>query len=205
MEKKNLDSLKNISLLAQFAGVLIHDHETSMYHFGTGHGECNVHLLRYLLKNTEECGSTWSGKLSELLYEMKTKRDATAPDMPTEEEIDDFINKYDEIIQLGRVENFDTKPKWAKKAEAALLNRLEKYRDNHLLFLKRIDVAFSNNMSERDLRKCKNRQKMAGGFRTNRGKQIFCALLSITETCKRRGMNLMDAFHKIFSNQPLFA
>ncbi|MBQ3968971.1 MAG: transposase [Clostridia bacterium] len=205
MEKKNLDSLKNISLLAQFAGVLIHDHETSMYHFGTGHGECNVHLLRYLLKNTEECGSTWSGKLSELLYEMKTKRDATAPDMPTEEEIDDFINKYDEIIQLGRVENFDTKPKWAKKAEAALLNRLEKYRDNHLLFLKRIDVAFSNNMSERDLRKCKNRQKIAGGFRNLAGCTMYADILSLIETTKRQNLNVFDTILAVFqSSDPVF-
>ena len=50
---------------------------------------------------------------------------------------------------------------------------LRKYKANHLLFLRNFDVPFDNNMSERDLRKCKNRQKMAGGFRTTHGKQIF--------------------------------
>ena len=53
--------------------------------------------------------------------------------------------------------------KYAKQEEA-LLNRLEKYRENHLLFIKRSEVPFDNNISERDLRKVKNRQKMAGGF-----------------------------------------
>lgn len=42
--------------------------------------------------------------------------------------------------------------KYAKQEEA-LLNRLEKYRGNHLLFIKRSEVPFDNNISERDLRK----------------------------------------------------
>lgn len=33
MEKKDLDSLEMIPLLARFAGVFIHDHETSLYRF----------------------------------------------------------------------------------------------------------------------------------------------------------------------------
>lgn len=43
--------------------------------------------------------------------------------------------------------------KYAKQEESALLNRLEKYRENHLLFIKRSEVPFDNNISERDLRK----------------------------------------------------
>jgi len=54
--------------------------------------------------------------------------------------------------------------KYAKQEEKALLNRLEKYKENHLLFLQNFKVGFDNNICERDLRKCKNRQKIAGGF-----------------------------------------
>ena len=42
---------------------------------------------------------------------------------------------------------------------------------NHLLFLHDFNISFDNNMSERDLRKCKNSQKMSGGFRTEAGKE----------------------------------
>jgi hypothetical protein len=73
MPKKNLDELKNINILMRFAGILVHDHETTLYHFGTGHGECNVHLIRYLLKNSEDCSTKWSGELTELLYRMKRR------------------------------------------------------------------------------------------------------------------------------------
>ena len=38
-EKKDLETLMGIRVLKQYAGVLTHDHETSLYHFGTGHSE----------------------------------------------------------------------------------------------------------------------------------------------------------------------
>ena len=64
MGSKSVKSLEKTGLLNKYTGTLVHDHETALYHFGTGHGECNVHLLRYLRKNTEETGNTWSGDMS---------------------------------------------------------------------------------------------------------------------------------------------
>ena len=202
MSKKDLKTLGDIHLLARFAGTLVHDHETSLYHFGIEHGECNVHLIRYLLKNTEDCSTTWSGKLTELLYEMKKRRDELVENsgetqLP-ESEYDQFFHRYDEIIAEGRRENQATKPKWAKQEENALLNRLEKYKTNHLLFLRNFEVAFSNNMSERDLRKCKNRQKLIGGFRSTDGATLFADILSLVETAKRQKKNVFDTILGIF-------
>lgn len=42
--KKDLETLSGIKILKEYAGTLIHDHETAAYYFGTRHGECNVHL-----------------------------------------------------------------------------------------------------------------------------------------------------------------
>lgn len=79
-----------------------------------------------------------------------------------------------------------------------LLNRLEKYKTNHQLFLHHFAVSFDNNMSERDLRKCKNQQKMAGGFRTQEGSSMYCDILSVIETAKRSYINPFDAIaHKL--------
>ena len=112
--------------------------------------------------------------------------------MPDSEELRKFYDEYDEIIAKGRKENKNTRPKWAKKEENALLNRLEKYKENHLLFLKNFDVAFSNNMSECDLRKCKNRRKLIGGFRTNDGLTMFADLMSVVETARRQGESAFE-------------
>lgn len=53
MSKKDIGSIKDKSILDGYNGILIHDHETALYNFGTGHGECNVHLLRYLKKKLQ--------------------------------------------------------------------------------------------------------------------------------------------------------
>ncbi len=110
----------------------------------------------------------------------------------------------DEILASGRNENRSTKRKYAKQEEKALLTRLEKYKKNHLLFLYDFSVPFENNMSERDLRKCKNRQKIAGGFRKNTGNDMYCRIMSVIETLKRKNMQVMENLIKIFEGTPAF-
>lgn len=74
MKDKTLEGMKKLRFLAKFAGILVHNHETSLYHFGTGHGECIVHIIRYLKKNSEDSGNGWSGKMTPLLCEMNRAR-----------------------------------------------------------------------------------------------------------------------------------
>ena len=201
-EKKNLETLGQMRILKEFAGTLVHDHETALYHFGTGHGECNVHLERYLRKNTEETGNTWSRDMSGFLRGLNhaRKKERTAGRFEfSAERLERYEKRYDEILTAGREENQQTKGKVARKEEKALLNRLETYKANHLLFLHDFDVPFSNNMSEKDLRICKNRQKMAGGFRTSDGRQMYCDILSFVETVKRRGLNVFQSIAALLS------
>jgi len=86
----------------------------------------------------------------------------------------------------------------------SLWKRCQQQKSGHSI-MHDFNVPFDNNMSERDLRKCKNRQKMSGGFRTETGKEIYCSLLTITETCKRQGKDLINAFKTILSGDSLFA
>ena len=205
MESKSVSALEKIDLLVNYHGILVHDHESAMYHFGTDHAECNVHILRYLRKNTEDTGNQWSGRMIELLREMNTARKALTAkgeEAFTAEDKQEYENQYRQIIEEGRKENQNTEYEYAKKKESALLNRMEKYRANHLLFLYRFDVPFDDNMSERDLRKAKNRQKMAGGFRKHSGLEMYCKILTIIETAKRRGSGIIDTCKKIFSGNP---
>lgn len=147
-EKKDLDTLNGFNILKEFASTLTHDHEAAMYHFGNGHSECNVHLKRYLLKNTEETGNEWSHC-------------------------------------LGAVQPF------------------EKVQGKPLVFLKDFQVHYSNNMSEKDFRICKNRQKMAGGFRTESGREMYCEIMSFIETVKRRGLNIFQSIIGIMDGTPV--
>ena len=205
MDRKSLEHLKKIPFLRHFTGTLVHDHETALYHFGSGHGECNVHVMRYLTKNTEDTGNTWSGHMKQLLSEMNRKRKTliASGSSFSADQIQEYEKRYADLINEGRQQNVTTKPKWAKQDELALLNRMEKYSVNHLLFLHRFDVPFDNNMSERDLRKCKNRQKMSGGFGMADGRDMACRILSFVESCKRRRLNVFDAIYSALSSPVL--
>lgn len=205
MKTKALDALGKLNFLKNFTGTLIHDHETALYHFGTNHGECNVHILRYLRKNTEETKNTWSKDMTTLLSEMNTIRKQWISQGKEEfgkEELLSYEKRYMECIISGRSQNKKTKHKYAKEDENKLLNRMEKYAKYHLLFLHDFRVPFDDNMSERDLRKAENRQKMAGGFRKESGNEMYCAILSIVETLKRRKMGIIENIRKIFLGTP---
>lgn len=82
-----------------------------MYHFGTGHAECNVHIIRYLRKNTEASWNTWSDDMITLLCEMNRKRKeymeqrmSALPD----EIIREYEEKYFLLLQKGKEENKTT-------------------------------------------------------------------------------------------------
>lgn len=205
MKDKTISSLQELNFLKKFSGILVHDHETALYHFGTDHAECNVHIIRYLRKNTEETQSKWSGRMIALLCEANKAKKALMVNGVTLFPVDSvtaYEDRYRELIRQGREENKKTKNRYAKAEEKKLLNRLEKYSHNHLLFLYDFTVPFDDNMSERDLRKAKNRQKMAGGFRKDSGHQMYCAILTIIETLKRRKMAMIENIKKLFMGTP---
>ncbi|MCI9022788.1 MAG: transposase [Eubacterium sp.] len=205
-EKKDLESSGKLRVLKEYTGTLIHDHETSMYHFGTRHGECDVHLGRYLQKNTEETGHPWSHHMEQFLKGMdhaRKERIRSGDTAFTTEELARYESRYEELIDEGREANQKTRGRKAKKEENALLNRLEKYKTNHLLFLHDFKIPFSNNMSEKDLRICKNREKMAGGFRNGDGRQMYCDIISFVETVKRKKKNIFESIKALISGIPV--
>lgn len=205
MKSKTIEAMSQLNFLNRFTGTLMHDHETALYHFGTDHAECNVHIIRYLRKNTEDTNHTWSNQMIHLLCNAnRTRKEMTAQDIQrfSAEEICIYEKKYKELIALGRKENLKTEHRYAKSDETTLLNRMEKYSHNHLLFLHDFAVPFDDNMSERDLRKAKNRQKMSGGFRKDSGHEMYCSILTIIETLKRRKMAILEHISRLFEGTP---
>lgn len=205
MQKKTIPALKKLGFLKKYAGILVHDHETALYHFGTDHAECNVHLLHYLRKNTEDTGNGWSSEMISLLCGMNKARKRAVEQGETSfpsEVTRSYEQQYHSLISKGYEENKKTSHKYAKTDEKKLLNRMRKYSHNHLLFLHDFDVLFDNNLSERDLRKVKNRQKMSGGFRKESGHEMYCSILTIIETLKRRKMGILENIRKLFMGTP---
>ena len=74
------------------------------------------------------------------------------------ESIQAYEEAYQELIMEGREENRKTKHRYARQDAATLLNRLEKYSRNHLLFLHDFNVYFEDERSRNVLQHPDNRR-----------------------------------------------
>lgn len=96
----------------------------------------------------------------------------------------------------------DLKTNAYKDDERRLLNRLIKYCDNHLLFLKKFFVPFSNNRAESDLRGIKIKQK-TGKFRSVEGANIYAVIKSCLSTYQKNKVNLYNCILSLLNGNPV--
>ena len=88
-----------------------------------------------------------------------------------------------------------------KKEEINLINRLIKYCRNHLLFLKKFFVPFSNNRAKSDLRGIKIKQKI-GKFRSIEDANIYTVIKNCLSAYNKNGLNVYETLQLIFTNNP---
>ena len=86
--------------------------------------------------------------------------------------------------------------------------RLQKRRIKHqrsiLLFMSDPNIPFHNNSSERAIRMAKVKQKISGGFRSKRGAERHAVLLSMSETAKKQGLNILEAIQGALNQSLVF-
>ena len=203
---RSQEDIDEFGFLKRFKGIIIHDHYMMYYNYGSDNAECNVHVLRYLNGVTEFTNHKWAKKLKELLLEMKDIKDkyiSDGKDSMPDDEYNKFKERYLEILGKGQKERLkDLKTNSYKEEEIKLLNRLIKYADNHLLFLKKFFVPFSNNQAEADLRGIKIKQK-TGKFRSLEGANIYAVIKSCLSTYKKNNINLYEAILRLLDNNPV--
>ena len=116
------------------------------------------------------------------LNEYRKKLKAKEINKLKEKQLEKYSQRYDEILNEGYEENKKVKSKYLKQDEQRLLNRLKKYKENHLMFLYDFNVPFDNNLAERDIRHFKIKQKISGHFNSMEGMKIYSNIKSIIGT-----------------------
>ena len=203
---KGKKHIEETGILNKFMGLLIHDHETVMYNYGTEHAECNVHILRYLKGCNENTGNKWAIKMRSLLSELNEYRKRLKEkgiEKIERKKLERDSKRYDEIIEEGYKENKKIKSKYIRQDEQKLLNRLKKYKENHLKFLYDFSVPFDNNLAERDLRNFKIKLKVSGRFNSMEGMKVYSNIRSIIVTFKKQGKNFYEVINNVYKNIPV--
>jgi len=213
--KRGRMAMDRIGILPEFNGVACHDALSSYLSYLCRHSLCNSHHLRELIFLEEVQNRVWAFELKRLLLKIKGRVDKARARGKTELSKSGqtrFVNAYKAILQRGfEREREDPAPpqptgkRGRKKQSKAknLLDRLEKYQEETLRFMRDFRVPFDNNLAERDLRMMKVQQKISGCFRTKEGAKDFCRIRSYISTMKKQGHNLLESLRSVFAGNPL--
>ncbi len=204
-KKRGEEAIKEFGFLKKYQGILVHDHFVMYYNYGIDHGECNVHIIRYLNGVCEFTTHTWASLMKELLLEAKIRKEELInknQKYMNKEEYESYQKRYLDLIKLGRSEyKSDYQTNAYKSDEIKLLNRMEKYIHNHLLFLEKFYVPFSNNRAEADVRHVKIIQKI-GKFRSVDGALNYVVTRSCYSTYQKNETSIYDSLKSLLNNTP---
>lgn len=195
-------------VLPTYGGKKVHDHDKKYFKYGTREqGECNAHAGRYLKEIDELTKHEWPMKMGNLLLDIlrhKERDVANNIGSMEDESFKRYSDEYDAILRIGKKEIETLNPKSIiRKKEKNLLERLEQYKYNHLLFARDYSVPFSNNEAERDFRWVKTHQKVSGCHRSYQGAGTMIRLMSFTRTLKKRKIEIFDGLKRVLQRVPV--
>ena len=194
------------ALLSGVSGIVVHDHWKPYFTMeGVAHSMCNAHHLRELQALVDIEGEAWAGRMQQLLRRAnRVARIARDGDIAVPARLVALIGRrYDGIIAealaFHESEPPLSPPKPGKKRRRKrrighnLALRLRDQKCAVLRFLTDLEIPFTNNEAERDLRMMKLRQKISGGFRSAKGAENFAILRSVVTTARKQGWNIIEA------------
>ena len=203
-KRKDLEPLEGIQ------GRVIHDHWKSYFKLeGVSHGLCNAHHLRELKALAEIEQESWAKSMKKLLNLANQYRNRYPKNIP--QPILKRLNKlYESILSRG-LDFHESLPPLTRNSNRGrvkrrvghnLLLRLRDYASDVLRFLTEVDVPFTNNQAERDLRMMKCKQKISGCFRSFDNALDFANIRSVLSSARKQNFNLLDVLIQVLSGQP---
>jgi transposase len=163
-----------------------------------GHQQCHAHLQRDLQFLIQAYKNPWAYRFNVFLRASQKARNQIWADGFDPSLRESIIQNY-----LYRLNTFLYKD-GVNNDICRIQKRIIKHQKSILLFMSDPDIPFHNNSSERAIRMTKVKQKISGGFRSERGAQRHAILLSVIETAKKQNMNILLAIQKLFNQSLIF-
>ena len=198
------------SLLGGVGGIVVHDHWKPYFTMeGVRHALCNAHHLRELQALVEIEKEDWAGKMQRLLrracHAVNLARERGVALKPSL--VSRFRRCWDAITAEGIAFHEAQPPLAPKPVEGKarrrgrkprrvghnLLRRLQARKEDALRFLTNFAVPFTNNQAEQDGRMMKVKQKISGGFRSQKGAEDFATVRGFISTARKQGWNIIQA------------
>jgi transposase len=212
-KRRGRKAMDAADILPDFRGRAVHDFWSSYLKYDCNHAFCNAHLLRELIFLWEEQAQKWAKTMIDHMLAIKTAVDtariAGLTALP-DADLDRFRKNYLQIVEAGYAQNPVTEtsgepPRRGRRKQSKARNLLDRFRDHPdsiLAFMRDFSVPFDNNLSERDLRMMKLRQKISGTFRNFDALVDFCRIRGYVSTARKNGLNALDALRRVFLGDP---
>lgn len=195
-EKKGHEGVKGTPI-EDYQGILVHDHESTFFHYGSNHQECMAHILRYLKDSMEnEPERAWNKEMHSLIQEIiHYWKKNTVLDTET---VLGFEKRYREILKkAGEEYEYEPASQYYRNGYNLYL-RMNKKMEHYLLFLHDDRVPDTNNEAERRLRSYKRKQKQAVSFRSNEAVDYLCKSMSMLVLMRESNENIYNRVSQIF-------
>lgn len=211
--RRGRQAMEAAGILPHYSGCAVHDFWDAYLGYDCAHAFCNAHLLRELTFLWEEQGQSWAQQMIELLLASKqtveTVRQAGQSTL-TQAQLDRGLERYQQIVEAGYAQNpveplpLEPKRRGRRKQSKArnLLDRFRAHSKGILAFMGDFAIPFDNNLSERDLRMMKLRQKISGTFRNFEALEDFCRIRSYIATARKNGLKALEALHRVLLGKP---
>lgn len=208
---RGMDAVRSAGVLVGYRGVIIHDRLALYWKLKAArHGVCGAHLLRDLASvATVASQASWAAGLAGLLVEINAAADAAraaghkrlAPRLAR-----GFSARYDLLVARGHGAN-PTPPPGHKRDAAErrsynLVMAFETHKKPILAYMYNLDVGFTNNQAERDLRPVKLHRKISSCFKSQAGAERFAAVRSYLSTTRKNDVPAIDALTRLFNGDP---
>ncbi len=204
------DAIDEAGVLRGYRGVVIHDRLAMYWKLKARHGLCGAHLLRDLADVAGVATQTaWAAGLAALLVEINAscddaRRRGLRQLAPLHQRA--FAARYDALVAEGTAANPDPasgrKRDYYQRRSHNLISAFRDHRRHVLRYMYDLDVAFTNNQAERDLRPTKLHRKISGCFRSQHGAERFAHLRSYLSTTRKHDVPAIDALIRLFNGDP---
>ena len=176
------------SLLDNFRGVLVSDFYAVYDSIKCPQQKCLIHLMRDINddlhkypfdEDLRKVAQAFAGLLKPMV-ETIDKRGLKKH----------FLSKY--VVAVGKYYSWLSQAHFASEVAAGYEKRFWKYRGKLFTFLEHDNVPWNNNNAENAVRAFGELRDIIKGVATEKGLREYLVLLSICETCKRRGISFLD-------------
>ena len=208
-EKKDMNGIIEDGVLGALTPqtTVMHDHNSINYNdrFSFANIECNAHLQRDLQRIIDETGHKEVKELKDLISAtIKDRNDAVRKGEASfsDQYVESFDKKLTDLLTRAKEAAEKNPSVYSGPFERAVVRRLHTYRDNYFAWVRDFTIPTTNNLSERALRGAKTKMKVSGQFASTENANNYARIRSYIETCRRNGINEMEALCRLCSGAP---